>query len=143
MNDLRTAAKQALEALEGGEDSWRFIGPAIDALKAALEQHSKDVEWMKERHANWRLQKELAEAAWNSALKQKPVAIALHTGTKQGIKWICRVDDGTPLYTHPPRREWRGLSEEEMKSTCADAWSYDPYVIARAIEAKLKELNHE
>jgi hypothetical protein len=38
MSDLRTAAKQALEALEGGGDSWRRIGPAIDALKTALEQ---------------------------------------------------------------------------------------------------------
>ena len=36
MNDLRTAAQQALEALEGGADSWQLIGPAIDALKEAL-----------------------------------------------------------------------------------------------------------
>jgi len=36
--DLKTAAQQMLEALEGGGDSWRLIGPAIDALKAALEQ---------------------------------------------------------------------------------------------------------
>jgi hypothetical protein len=27
-----------LEALEAGAESWRLIGPAIDALKAALEQ---------------------------------------------------------------------------------------------------------
>ena len=38
MSDLRTAAQQALEALEGGGDSWRLIWPAIDALRAALEQ---------------------------------------------------------------------------------------------------------
>ena len=36
MNDLRTAAQQALEALEGGADSWQRVGPAIDALRAAL-----------------------------------------------------------------------------------------------------------
>jgi hypothetical protein len=33
--------QQALEAFEGGADSWRLIGPAIDALKAALEQKPK------------------------------------------------------------------------------------------------------
>jgi hypothetical protein len=38
MTDLRDAARQALEALEAGADSWRLIGPAIGALKAALEQ---------------------------------------------------------------------------------------------------------
>ena len=40
MSDLRTAAQQALEALEGGGDSWRLIGPAIDALKAALAEEA-------------------------------------------------------------------------------------------------------
>ena len=38
MIDLRTAAQQALEALEGGADSWQLVGPAIDALKAALAE---------------------------------------------------------------------------------------------------------
>jgi hypothetical protein len=38
MITLRKAAQQALEALEAGGDSWRLIGPAIDALRAALEQ---------------------------------------------------------------------------------------------------------
>jgi hypothetical protein len=41
MTTLREAATQALGALEGGRDSWRLIGPAIDALKAALEQKPK------------------------------------------------------------------------------------------------------
>ena len=36
MSNLRQAAQQALEALEGGADSWQLIGPAIDALKEAL-----------------------------------------------------------------------------------------------------------
>jgi len=40
MSDLRDAARQALEALEGGGDSWRLIGPAIDALRAALAEEA-------------------------------------------------------------------------------------------------------
>lgn len=38
MSDLRTAANQMLEALEGGADSWQLVGPAIDALKEALAE---------------------------------------------------------------------------------------------------------
>jgi hypothetical protein len=34
----RATVQQVLGALEGGADSWRLIGPAIDALRAALEQ---------------------------------------------------------------------------------------------------------
>ena len=36
MTTLREAATQALEAMEGGADSWQLVGPAIDALKKAL-----------------------------------------------------------------------------------------------------------
>jgi len=38
-------------------------------------------------------------------------------------------------------RTWVGLTDAEMKQTCYEVCSYDPYTIARAIEAKLKELN--
>ena len=41
----------------------------------------------------------------------------------------------------PPQSQWVGLTDAEMESTCAETWSYDPHVIARAIEAKLKEKN--
>ena len=44
----------------------------------------------------------------------------------------------TPLYE---KREWVGLTDREMKQACYEACSYDPYTIARAIEAKLKEKN--
>jgi len=47
MADLRQAAQQALEALEGGGDSWRLIGPAIDALRAALEQPN-ECRWLQD-----------------------------------------------------------------------------------------------
>ena len=64
MTTLRTAAQQALEALDWYAECAMVSDKASDAasaLRAALEQHEKDVEWMKQRHANWRLQKELVE----------------------------------------------------------------------------------
>jgi hypothetical protein len=42
-----------------------------------------------------------------------------------------------PLYTHPPRREWVGLTDEEL----ADCLDMSIQKTCRAIEAKLKEKN--
>jgi len=139
MTTLRTAAQQALEALMWHDETVRTRGDdeAIEALRAALEQHEKDVEWMKQRHANWRLQKELAEqtqerdrqqreyeetrSAELAQPEQAPVAWiqSNHLQLAQRGPFLCRVEptqrhpDFVPLYTSPPRREWRGLSEQE------------------------------
>jgi hypothetical protein len=49
-----------------------------------------------------------------------------------------------PLYTAPPKREWVGLTDEELEPMCDD-WRivFGPYAhdFAKAIEAKLKEKN--
>jgi hypothetical protein len=131
------------------------------SLRAALEQHEKDVEWMKQRHANWRLQKELAEQTQerdrqqreyeesrSAALEQEPVAWIDNSGHPHHIRYWQGVRERQlygplqPLYTHPPRREWRSLSEEEVNALWA---SHDKTgeQITRAIEAALKEKNHD
>ncbi len=53
-----------------------------------------------------------------------------------------------PLYTHPPRREWRGLTEEEISDIfeAEPRYHYPPIgatdrEFARAVEAALKERN--
>jgi len=51
-----------------------------------------------------------------------------------------------PLYTHPPRREWRSLNEEEIWraiKSCGTAYGLEVNSIARAIEAALRSKNHE
>jgi hypothetical protein len=52
----------------------------------------------------------------------------------------------TPLYTHPPRREWVSLTDEEIGMLYV-TWDATPGVsmadFARAIEQALKEKNHE
>ena len=68
--------------------------------------------------------------------EQEPVAIALNTGTKQGVKWLKNVEHGESLYTAPPQRTWAGLTDEERDEICLGDES-----IARSIEAKLKEKN--
>ena len=45
------------------------------------------------------------------------------------------------LYTSPPKREWRGLSNAEITNIGVACQSL--HQVAKAIEAKLKELNHD
>jgi len=58
-----------------------------------------------------------------------------------------RFNDWTPLYTHPPRREWRGLSKDEtmhlMNDTAENYWADEAHIqrFSRALELKLKERN--
>lgn len=52
--------------------------------------------------------------------------------------------DGTPVYTAPPRRQWQGLTDEEIGKLRhlidpSAGWSYMEF--ARAIEANLRERN--
>jgi hypothetical protein len=53
--------------------------------------------------------------------------------------------DGADLFAHPPRREWRGLTEEDERVFLDSVIGSLPVAknLIRAIEAKLKELNHE
>jgi hypothetical protein len=60
-----------------------------------------------------------------------------------------RIDNGEPLYTAPPQREWQGLTDEEKSEIynrnynlyAHDMHIGDFFLIQQAIEAKLKEKN--
>ena len=165
MTDLRDAARQALEALKSVQDHKPNYetNAAITALRAALEQHEKDVEWMKQRHANWRLQKELAEQTQERDRQQRKYEESRSAALEQPEEPVAWVESphgairanplyritapqslawSIPLFTHSPRREWRGLTEEEIQSI-HDTYHkrMGPQEFARAIEAALKERN--
>jgi hypothetical protein len=122
MSDLKKAAQQALEALE---TVFMPHHPAVISLRAALEQP-----------------------------EQEPVAWMVYT---QDGKSVCVTDNPAdfiewrsfPLYTHPPRREWRGLTNLEfvqIELKLRKYHDYDRYDLSlnefgRAIEAALKERN--
>ena len=87
----------------------------------------------------------LREALAEQPAQQEPVAIALNTGTKQGVKWLKNVEHGEHLYTSPPaQRTWVRLTNNELQPIANEyrilfgSWVED---FARAIEAKLKEKN--
>ena len=89
--------------------------------------------------------REAAQQALEEQEQAEPVAWMVYT---LDGKSVCVTDNpadfaeghrALPLYTHPPRREWQSLTDEERAkiieygSTLAD--------IARAIEQALKEKN--
>ena len=133
MNHLREAAQQALEALEKthtqpGCEQWQAERKASVALRAALAQE-----------------------------EQEPVARVIDDETPEGsTEWIpysgrqVPVKTGDLLYTHPPRREWQSLSEDELTALGVIHSRYQEesletggwFDFARAVEAKLKEKNN-
>jgi len=81
-----------------------------------------------------------------SPIQSEPVAWMtpgqdLHLNNPEGF----RFSDWTPLYTHPPRREWQGLTEKEFHEACwcsgQDGVVGSREDACRAIEAALKEKN--
>ena len=117
MNDLRTAAKMALEAME----------EAHNLLPGMYDKH---IVGIKQRHFN-------AITALRTALAQQEQEPVAWGGVTWGVDWGR---DGENLFTHPPRREWRSLSDEEINALWA---SHDKTgeQITRAVEQALKEKN--
>jgi hypothetical protein len=139
MTDLitlpRATVQQALEALEEatnytGCETW---SPSMTdeclavaaALKAALEQPDQG-----------------GKTGWPPGLLQDDC---------RGLsKWLASQPDARrrvreavaalEQFVHPPRREWRVLSEEEID---AIQWHGSPFQFARAVEAALRSKNYE
>ena len=89
------------------------------------------------------------------AMKQEPVAW-ITNGGKGELWWyqsskfdeegnlIGPNPDDIPLYAAPPKKEWVGLTDQEINSVCYKRDWTAPWTnttFARAIEAKLKEKN--
>jgi hypothetical protein len=87
------------------------------------------------------------------ALEQpEPVAWIVEDSSGEKLEWNLDLQDGFvigtpkfPLYTTPPKREWQGLTDEEMltieeTTTCTkdESWLRN---LTRNIETKLKEKN--
>ena len=166
MTTLEQAARQALEALiwtTGSTDFGKFghahqgalklLFPAINALRQALEQAAQQVpvgtEQTDDLVSSHEIRARLRQAP--KQLKQEPVGEVNRHGLDSlgrkwhGIHWYdanVDVPHGTKLYTEPPKREWVGLTDEQVEDLYFDNFSMSELKgYARAIEAKLKELN--
>jgi hypothetical protein len=125
MTDLRSAAKQALEALtEYGCAYLRHqhaYDESITALRAALDQP------------------EQAPAAWINPKNLQGLTLGLYGYAEI---YADESQGRIPLYTHPHSRTWRGLTEEELNVIYSQPQTHKGQY-ARAIEAALRSKNHE
>ena len=104
---------------------------------------SAEVERLQEALA----QQEQEPVAWRVKVETKLRNGLVDVGYQVRSEKLSKHDE--PLYTHPPQRTWVGLSDEEVR----DLWSWSAtseaektantqqHAFARAIEAKLKEVN--
>jgi hypothetical protein len=90
---------------------------------------------------------EVNPAEIHTCTPQEPVAVwELQEGGWDTIAdrdWMESLPIGTKLYTAPPQREWRGLTDEEKKEIYekADAENWHDQPLLEAVEAKLKQKN--
>ena len=125
----REAMQMALEALESDPISHAGIvsrKQAIAALRQALETEQEPVAWITNGGKG--------ELWWYQSSKFD------EEGNLIGYN-----PDDVPLYTAPPKKEWVGLTDQEINSVCYKRdWTapWTDVTFARAIEAKLREKNH-
>ena len=154
----REAMKQALEALESDPLSHAGLvsrKQAITALRQALvdadDTSEKRVdETVKTEHDRAVELGKAYERGWNAALAQQEPVAWLSTDCI-GERYLCFTkpkdnDPVQPLYTAPPRKQWVGLTDEEIQKVVSKKWwdwedLFDIEGFSRAIEAKLKEKN--
>jgi hypothetical protein len=130
----REAMQLALEALEDANDVARmefsdenYYSEAINALRQALETEQEPVAFInvEKKKLEW-----AKLTSW-------------HTPTIVNLPKI-------PLYTAPPKRQWVGLTDEEIQDLSylsqkideGNAEWFDRCGFARAVEQTLKEKNH-
>ena len=70
--------------------------------------------------------------------QQEPVAYYYESSPgKRGVSLYKETEEWQPLYTAPPKREWVGLTDEDL----VDCESEEDVQFVKRIEAKLKEKN--
>ena len=125
MSNLRAAAQQALKAFRKCvpmDGKHAEVDAVFKSLRAALEQEQEQepVAW------RWRMRNPTDSPGF-----AQPWNVTTYYPREQA-------NEIEPLYTRPPRREWRGLTEEERRECTASPFVVENY---RAIEAALKERN--
>ena len=128
----REAMQMALEALEDANDVARmefsdedYYSEAINALRQALEEKQEPV-------------------AWISDSPTKGNGKQLHWTKSEAWRWSSNI---TPLYTAPQKKQWVGLTDEEVSEIIDweigfnSCWGPEE-AFARAVEQALKEKNH-
>ena len=123
MTALENAARQALNTLEIAEGAFAFghIG-FVKMMKSSIASLRQALEQPKQKPVAW----------WN------PRKDTVSCDPVHRHHFDC-----TPLYTEPPKREWIGLTDEEIQQGLKETWVTEQAWQSAVwwAEQKLKELN--
>jgi hypothetical protein len=163
MNDLRKAAREALEALEdvpymSNKDDYE----RLERVKTALRQALVDADDTSQERVDETAKQEHEPVAWmhnfieGNVITHIPADIGRHPE-----RWTALYKDPTPCKTceslamtvmndqtyHEkviPKREWVGLTDEEIAQGLKESWVTEQAWQSAVwwAEAKLKEKNH-
>jgi hypothetical protein len=80
--------------------------------------------------------------------EQEPVGWFLKDHLETYMESYKDIEGAIPLYTAPPRKEWVGLTAEEIfeiteRLTKEGGVNCDGWIVAVEVQQKLKEKNHE
>ena len=148
---LREAAKAALEVLDilsklgngdvDGDNKGNLIAQdARQNLRAAIEADSS---WLIKYSKAALAEPAIKESLTVAEPEQEPVACIKTNGELMWLKKPSTIySKPRPLYTAPPRREWVGLTDEEINAIeFPQSGTATMRDFVRIIEAKLKEKN--
>jgi hypothetical protein len=155
------AMQQALKALESINEMSKppmniplaaEIDGAMDALRTAIREDALDGLAQTSQEIEW----DTSDMAYRpggltveQAEKQEPVAWTVRDYV-DGFRYVSSTENpsGTiaglsePLYTAPPRKEWVGLTDEEIAQTVGSPLDEVYLADFRRVIAKLKERNN-
>jgi hypothetical protein len=138
----REAMQMALEAFDAlyvndysGYEISKHERYIIDDAVKALRQALVDADDTSQDHVGETVKQEHEPVAWANSFDLKNFDMKVRT--------CPDLHHTVPLYTAPPKREWVGLTDEEIAKVISGQFAEQNYwvKITRAIEAKLKEKN--
>ena len=105
---------------------------ALEALETVFMPHHPAVIALRE----WLVQPEQEPVAWANSSDLQNFDMKVRTGPD--------LHHTVPLYTAPPKREWVGLTDEEIAQGLKESWVTEQAWQSAVwwAEAKLKEKNH-
>jgi hypothetical protein len=145
MTNLRQAAEMALEALETLDvgDSYKTHN-AASALRQALNQSPDTTKMMGLIPSEWAGLDEPPNST-TDVVEPEPVGQVVQAFDDLTAVSIPNMPPvGTKLYAKLPKREWVGLTDEDIEEIWGEPVGYmysGHYYAIRDVEAKLKEKN--
>jgi hypothetical protein len=149
MSDLRAAAQQALKAFRKCvpmDGKHAEVDAAFKSLRDALFQEGQEPAAWSTRE---RFYEALDRAVGNVRQEMRIKTVTMRRKDHDIALPIIDAYSGHVLVGDPPRREWQGLTENELGELMRDSCGYSMWVspdtdalkFSRAIEAALKEKN--